>query len=91
MIWPLFSGKAEIQKYFHSFFGSNENFKICFRDLLTFSRYKEVWNCAIILGDLVPLSTKKNKSKNQEYLKIGIDFVHPYFWFHYEWNIIIII
>ena len=27
---------AEIQKYFRSFFGANENFKICFRDLLTF-------------------------------------------------------
>ena len=27
----------EVQKYFRSFFGSNENFKICFRDLLTFS------------------------------------------------------
>ena len=25
-----------MQKYFHSFFGSNENFKICFWDLLTF-------------------------------------------------------
>ena len=24
------------KKYFRSFFGSNENFKICFRDLLTF-------------------------------------------------------
>ena len=29
--------KAEIQKYFRSFFGANENFTICFRDLLTFS------------------------------------------------------
>ena len=47
---------AEIQKYFCLIFGSNENFEICFRDLLTYiSRYKGVWNCAIILGDLVPL------------------------------------
>ena len=29
--------KNIIQKYFLSFFGANENFKICFRDLLTFS------------------------------------------------------
>ena len=29
--------RAEIQKYFRSFFGSNENLKICFRDLLTFT------------------------------------------------------
>ena len=29
--------RAEIQKYSHSLFGANENFKICFRDLLTFS------------------------------------------------------
>ena len=38
---PLFDlfleARAEIQKYLCSFFGSNENFKICFRDLLTFS------------------------------------------------------
>ena len=33
MIWPTLEAWAEIQKYFHSFFCSNENFKICFRDL----------------------------------------------------------
>ena len=38
MIEPLLEARAEIQKYFRSFFGSNENFKICFRDLLIFSR-----------------------------------------------------
>ena len=27
----------EIQKYLDSYFGSNENFEICFRDLLTFN------------------------------------------------------
>ena len=32
-----FDLRAAIQKYFRSFFGANENFKICFRDLLTFS------------------------------------------------------
>ena len=31
------AARAEVQKYFHSFFGSNENFKICFRDILTFN------------------------------------------------------
>ena len=36
MIWPILEARAEIQKYFGSFFGSNENFKICFPDLLTF-------------------------------------------------------
>ena len=36
MIWPLDLARAEMQKYFCSFFGSNESFKICFRDLLTF-------------------------------------------------------
>ena len=41
MIQPLFEARAEIQKYFRSFFGSNENFKICFRDLLTFSLGRE--------------------------------------------------
>jgi hypothetical protein len=29
---------AEIEKYFHSIFGSNENLKICFRDYLTFTK-----------------------------------------------------
>jgi len=30
--------RAEMEKYFRSIFGSNdENFKICFRDYLTFS------------------------------------------------------
>ena len=31
-----------MRKYFHSFFGSNENFKICFQDLLTFSEPSKV-------------------------------------------------
>ena len=28
----FFEARAEIQKYFHWFTGSNENFKICFQD-----------------------------------------------------------
>ena len=32
MIWPILEARAEIQKYFRSFLGSNENFKICFQD-----------------------------------------------------------
>ena len=39
MIWPILEARAEIEKYFLSFFGSNENFKICFRNQLTFSAY----------------------------------------------------
>ena len=35
MIWPLLEARAEIQKHLCSFFGSNENFKIFFWDLLT--------------------------------------------------------
>ena len=37
LIRPLLEARAEIQKYFRSFFGSNENFEICFRDLLPFT------------------------------------------------------
>ena len=37
MICPILEARAEMQKYFCSIFGSNENFKICFRNLLTFS------------------------------------------------------
>ena len=37
MIFPILEARAEIKKKcFRSFFGSNENFKICFSDLLTF-------------------------------------------------------
>ena len=28
----FFEARADIQKYFRLFFGSNENFKICFKD-----------------------------------------------------------
>ena len=36
MIWPILEARAEIELYFCSFFGSNENFKICFWNQLTF-------------------------------------------------------
>ena len=39
LIQPLLEARAEIQKYFRSFFGSNENFEICFWDLLTFRNF----------------------------------------------------
>ena len=45
----FFEARAEIQKYFRWFFGSNENFKICFRDLLTFS-------CSLALVHLITSS-----------------------------------
>ena len=37
LIGDYLLANAEIEKYFRSIFGSNENFKICFRDYLTFS------------------------------------------------------
>ena len=37
MIWPILEARADLQKYFCSFSGSNENFKFSFRDLLTFT------------------------------------------------------
>ena len=42
LIWPLLEARAEIQKYFRWFFGSNEKFRICFRDWLTF-RISKIW------------------------------------------------
>ena len=30
--YGFFEARAEIQKHFRWFFGSNENFKVCFRD-----------------------------------------------------------
>ena len=54
--WLILEARAESQKYFSLFFGSNENFEICFWDELTFnspeteqydtillSRNKTVW------------------------------------------------
>ena len=35
--WLILEARTEIQKKNHLFFGSNENFEICFWDLLTFS------------------------------------------------------
>ena len=37
MIWPILEAKAEIQKYFRSFFGSNEDIQMSFWNYLTFS------------------------------------------------------
>ena len=38
--------RAEIQKHFRSYFGANLNFKICFRDLLTFNKtYHRTRSC----------------------------------------------
>ena len=36
---PLLEARAEIQKYFRSFFGSKEHLRTCFWDLLTFTKY----------------------------------------------------
>ena len=38
MIWPILEARAEIQKYFRSFFGSNEDIQKSFWNYLTFSR-----------------------------------------------------
>ena len=32
LICPILEARVEIQKYFRRFFGSNEKFRICFRD-----------------------------------------------------------
>ena len=37
MSWPILEAMAEIQKYFHSFFGSNEDIQKSFWNYLTFS------------------------------------------------------
>ena len=40
MIWPIFEARAEIQKYFRSFFGSNEDVQKSLWKYLTFSKYQ---------------------------------------------------
>ena len=44
--------EAEIEKYFRWFLGSNEKFRICFRDKLTFSWYS--WSFSRRLHNLAP-------------------------------------
>ena len=39
IIRPILEARAELQKYFSSVFGSNENFEICFWDWLTITVY----------------------------------------------------
>ena len=39
----LLEARAEIQKYFSSFFGSNENFRICFWDFTDVQYLKSTW------------------------------------------------
>ena len=39
MIRRILETRAEIEIYFHLFFGSNQNFKICFRDQGLFTNY----------------------------------------------------
>ena len=41
MIRPILEAREEMHENFRSVFGSNENFKICFRDYLTFKRYSQ--------------------------------------------------
>jgi hypothetical protein len=44
MIWPILEARAEIKKYFRSFFGSNEDIQKSFWNYLTFKAwidYKE--------------------------------------------------
>ena len=43
MIWPILQSRAEIQKYYRSFFCSNENFKICFWDYPPTFTYWSSW------------------------------------------------
>ena len=52
LIWPLFIGyKAKTQKYFRPFFDANENFKIGFRDLLTFNMPWKIGQCIMVRTD----------------------------------------
>ena len=49
MIRPFLETRAEIKKYYRSFFGSNENKKICFWNLLTF-RSDKIIKVHFLLG-----------------------------------------
>ena len=62
MISPILEARAKIQKYFRSFFGSNENFKMCFRDLLTLviSNHRTAPD-GVIISDLILEETNRKK------------------------------
>ena len=44
MIWPILEARAEIQKYFRSFFGSNEDIQKSFWNYLTFTSTTYITN-----------------------------------------------
>ena len=47
MIWPILEARAEIEKYFHSFFGSNEDIQKSFWNYLTV-RFKKIRDIQIL-------------------------------------------
>ena len=51
----ILEARAEMQKYFRSCFGSNENLRICFRDLLTLYQWypKYLYIAILIWSDIM--------------------------------------
>ena len=61
MIWPILEACAEIQKYFHSFFCSNEDIQKSFWNYLTFMKF---YHKEYILGSKRVLFTRDLKAQS---------------------------
>ena len=73
MIWPILEARAEIQKYFCSFFGSNEDVINLFWDFLTFSSSQNQLNDFYEYFDLI-LFLKDNLMRPEDYLILCLLF-----------------
>ena len=67
MIWPILEARAEIQKYFRSFFGSNKDIQKSFYNYLTFSSLQS-WYFATISVYGISEGTDKFKNSFIAYL-----------------------
>ena len=65
MIWPILEARAEIQKYFCSFFGSNEEIQESFWNYLTFKGKNKSENSGKIVAS-TPMKKQKSPKKNNK-------------------------
>ena len=69
MIWPILEAKTEIQKYFRSFFGSNEDIQQTFWNYLTFSLITLNVELCETLGMTINDSLAEERRKKNEQQK----------------------
>ena len=80
---PFLEARAEIKKLFRSFFGSNENKKICFWNLLTFRRFVRNTNkdkgTVVVSGHIIGSSRVYYRNNAAKLLMTSLYNFHIYF------------